>query len=510
MAGEESDWIDFGEIHCKSGKFLVIDPAFVADVSNGVVVKCPSGAYRLSAKVISYGRDRRVSRLRVLNAGIKADATKKREQIGEAWADVAAIGVCDAQAFAKIFPKDEEEAEELIENYLDEGKSAGSIIMEGHEDTPLCYVSSGFGDGTFPVYALTSGRKRIGFEVEFIEEGAAYPFGASSKDESRLKDKTENAASGAIFSALKLLTLMDQASEPVQEGLRGVAEELHQRVINRRKGAPPMQMKLTPCQESEISDDERAILRDLQNLGFVVAGHFSTGVGRHRSSLAVLPGTGIYADVGHSGAEVTFLIVLKREDRTSFSAQNYPRKPGITPPDWTQSVEMVGANTCELLTRVQAEPSSSPILKFNTEDIPSLLEQSFRRTQSWRAERGGWTRDEIKLQLNKPNLDDDEIEMWRFELSDMWLFNWLRAQSALPIDPLKELENLLIVHDDVSSYLLQTMWVWATGNVKMPVASFNDGLPRGAFARINEENGRPLRLVVRKTSGYPADYYIKA
>src|SRR5437763_3816512 len=100
--------------------------------------------------------------------------------------------------------------------------------------------------------------------------------------------------------------------------------------------------------------------------------------------------------------------------------------------------------------------------------------------------------------------------MRRAQPADPWLFNWLRAQPKLQIDPVMVIENLIIVHDDVSSYLLQCMWIWATGNMKTRLESFKQGLPRESFARINEENGRPLKLVVRKATGYPADYYIKA
>jgi hypothetical protein len=179
--------------------------------------------------------------------------------------------------------------------------------------------------------------------------------------------------------------------------------------------------------------------------------------------------------------------------------------------DWIRHIEMPGAKPPELLQAIIAEhkKSKSEILRPSVDAIPRIVENSFKRTQIWRAERGGWTRDEIKLQLNKPDVKTEIVEGWYFELRDLWLFNWFRINHQESTDPAACLERLVIIHDDIPSHLLQSTWIWSTQSIERRSKKFEEGSPRECFARINDESGRPLQLVAKKTTGYPADYYLK-
>jgi hypothetical protein len=48
--------------------------------------------------------------------------------------------------------------------------------VKGENDVPVPFVSSGLGDGHYPVFALTDGGSRVGFEIEFISQDEPYPF----------------------------------------------------------------------------------------------------------------------------------------------------------------------------------------------------------------------------------------------------------------------------------------------------------------------------------------------
>jgi hypothetical protein len=51
-------------------------------------------------------------------------------------------------------------------------------VLDEKTGAVMPFVSSGFGDATFPIHELLSDGFRVGFEVTFIKPGTAYPFGA--------------------------------------------------------------------------------------------------------------------------------------------------------------------------------------------------------------------------------------------------------------------------------------------------------------------------------------------
>jgi hypothetical protein len=173
--GKESDWLAFAEFSCKSGKILVIDPGLCRIIENGTLITCSPGIYDLHAKVVAYGSEKRVSRLRVVQRGAQGyslgDALEE-----EAVVDVAGLAVCDADALERAWGDDEDSTLEALQDWMPIEKAAVELIIPKYPDATLYMVESGFGDGSFPIFELSENGIRVGFEVELIEPGTPYPF----------------------------------------------------------------------------------------------------------------------------------------------------------------------------------------------------------------------------------------------------------------------------------------------------------------------------------------------
>lgn len=169
--GTESSWIPFDELTLTSGKLILLDPIYGLRDGDGLVVELPSARYGLAARVMDYdGEDKRISRLRI----VQDVAHEKAELLGTTVADVAFTGACDHGALLGSVVGNEEEAEKLAQKVFDID-DFGKVALSADPEAALHVVSSGFGDGEFPVRELVSESGRVGVEVEFIAPGAPYP-----------------------------------------------------------------------------------------------------------------------------------------------------------------------------------------------------------------------------------------------------------------------------------------------------------------------------------------------
>jgi hypothetical protein len=142
----------------------------------GCFVKLPSGIYVLQAKAMDFAGRKRVSRLRVaLQSAAKLVLGK---QIGETGTDTATVAVCDIAALGASIGDDTDRFDELITQH--EYKDCGVVELRKKNLIAIPYVSTGFGDGSFPVFELKSGRRRVGMEFEFIAAG--YKYGEDDDD----------------------------------------------------------------------------------------------------------------------------------------------------------------------------------------------------------------------------------------------------------------------------------------------------------------------------------------
>ena len=119
---------------------------------------------------MDYGDDKRISRLRL----VQDVPHELGELLGTTVADVGYTGACDHEALLKSVVGNEEAAEKLAQKVFDID-DFGKVALPADPEAALHIVSSGFGDGEFPVRELISESGRVGVEVEFIEPGAPYP-----------------------------------------------------------------------------------------------------------------------------------------------------------------------------------------------------------------------------------------------------------------------------------------------------------------------------------------------
>lgn len=519
--GEESDWLAFGEINCASGKFLVIDPAFAPEIESGLLVDCAPGVYQLDAKVMTFGNDKRISRLRAVKRGTPSHTVGSK--IGEAWSDVARIGVCDVDALSRAWNEDEDAANDAAESWMDDDGPVVTLTLPGHPEAPICAVDSGFGDGTFPVLELLTGGLRVGLEVELIEAGTLYPFDPIPDTPPAMpKQETKDPVIGAMIDALlaykrtgdssadkdQLKMLLEKATAPFFDGLLAVAAELHESLVSLRRSAPRMTIKLVECEDSELSNSTRLQLAELRALGFAPPRHYSVGTSMVILSVLVFQGTGIVAHLTQSPKMNYASLMVRLIDGNVIEARDSAElELVINPPGWNR-IDLPGASFKEMLAALkQASPTTAPV-PLTEKDVPRLIEREFKQGMLLRAEEGGYSLKELRAHWGS-EISEDELEMRRLENADQTLYNWLRAQEGLSFDPAQVIDRLVIVHDEIDPSTLQAYWTRATSIAKVRKNDFEGRPARAAFAWLNQSKGCPLHLAVSKSTGFPADFYLQ-
>jgi len=172
--GKESDWLDFYQLQVKGKSMWIGDANFVPHEEDGFLVAVDTGNYLVTAKAIDFGGDKRVSRLRVCLHGVEAELGGK---IGETWTDTAITGICDHETFSEAWGDDDDASDAIIRPTLDDYCDGhGVALLNDASGAVMPFVDSGFGDGTFPVFELSRAGRRSGFEIQFIENDAPYPF----------------------------------------------------------------------------------------------------------------------------------------------------------------------------------------------------------------------------------------------------------------------------------------------------------------------------------------------
>ena len=162
-AGVESDWLDVATVRVTTGSLWAGDPS-VCNADVGCTVKVPAGEYAVQSKAMDFGGRKRVSRLRVVLD--PAANPRLGKQVGETGTDTARMSICDIAALDDAIGGDDDRFQEQITAH--DYKDCGVLKFRMKKIISMPYVSTGFGDGGFPVFELRSGRRRVGLELEFI------------------------------------------------------------------------------------------------------------------------------------------------------------------------------------------------------------------------------------------------------------------------------------------------------------------------------------------------------
>jgi hypothetical protein len=174
--GKETRWLDFTHLDLKSDFLLVVDAAYVPSTSDGVLVELTPGVYTLKAKVMDYETDKRISRLRIVQQEQSHVEFSLQASVEMIRTEMACLGVCDYEVFSQEMERDPHAAEDRICEMYEQGQTHGVVQLDETRSIVMPFVSSGFGDGEYPVYTLIQDESLVGVEVEFIPVGEPYPF----------------------------------------------------------------------------------------------------------------------------------------------------------------------------------------------------------------------------------------------------------------------------------------------------------------------------------------------
>lgn len=120
-----------------------------------------TGTYDLLLRVMTDSNERRISRLRFVKKG---RAVRLGEVIGEVSVDGGAVSVFDVDPIVGCDPEVLQELEDRI--ILTDLKGLLRCFTFG--PTTIAMIRSGYGDGSYPVFALRDGGDLVGVEVEFV------------------------------------------------------------------------------------------------------------------------------------------------------------------------------------------------------------------------------------------------------------------------------------------------------------------------------------------------------
>ncbi len=176
-AGKESEWLHFCDFRLRGEHLQMVEQRILGSAhdQNSVSIPAQPGRYVVECRVMSYGGDRRISRMRVRPQNTSVTLGTSAGAIG---VDIGGIAITDVDILASSVEEHEGEYEEWIEDALF-GKSATKtvgVLRWKPAKTEIPYVGGGFGDGTYKVFRVMAGKQVVGLEVEFIAPGTKFPF----------------------------------------------------------------------------------------------------------------------------------------------------------------------------------------------------------------------------------------------------------------------------------------------------------------------------------------------
>ncbi len=533
MVGVETDWKLLSKLTLKGGKFLVCDFQFIPSEKDGISVQAPPGIYTVEAKAIDFDGDRRISRLRVLQRGKKPCIGK---QLGDTWTDTAMTGICDLEILSKEWTAiGQDKAEEKLQEEYERGEDCGVFTLKS-KGTKVPFVSSGFGDGTFPIFELCDSEDRVGFEIEFIFVSTPYPFEPSipfvpppptesEKESARIRETAWSKFGQMIQAAKKDKTgdkqrdrkKLEEAFGSFLQGMQDEAlseiEPLRKHIQQVRRRSLPLTTEYRPMADTSWLSEESVATRisALQEAGFKQIGCFQSTAAPSAWRVAFIhPNGECSVSVIRVSSKTSLHIGYNFVDETEDEFTDNPADVTNFIPPWVRYVSHSNLTTRELILLATQERRSTALELVTEKDYAKEASKSWSRLITWRAETGGLPLVYFVEKFKKTDGPEDaeKVQMMRRDEADKSLCNWLRLQPSLSFNVNDVLDSIVIVHDDLSQSSLAAAWWCGTNDVKVREAEFSGVSPREVFAEINLKRGSKLRLALEKRSGFPADFYL--
>jgi hypothetical protein len=284
-----------------------------------------------------------------------------------------------------------------------------------------------------------------------------------------------------------------------------------------RSRVQPLRIELVASPDTSWLDTtvSRPVVELLLQLGFQRAGVVAVK-GNDRAVIAGFACSqhSVLASVPKGSDRVFLSFVSHFTDGSAFECSNMPVPFEPPCPEWLVRRRRTGASPQDLWSAFLAERPSKPMQAATPESFATSNAEDFFQYQTWMAERGGATREELETRYRAigklPTGEDAKgfLDMARHDEADRALCNWWRLQSDAPCPLEQVMDSLIIIHDDLPSNLLINAYWCGTNDFKAKDTDFAGAPPRDAFARLVASRGSPIRKVFEKRTALKADFYL--
>jgi hypothetical protein len=176
-AGKESRWLHCCDFNLRGEHLQMVETRILgaAHDQNCVSIPAPPGSYVVECRLMAYGNERRISRMRVRPHGA---TPALGASAGAITVDLGGIAVTDVDILASFVEEHQEEYVEWMEGVVSRklARETVGVLRWKRVKTEVPFAQGGFGDGMYQVFRLMSAKQAVGLEVEFIAPGTKYPF----------------------------------------------------------------------------------------------------------------------------------------------------------------------------------------------------------------------------------------------------------------------------------------------------------------------------------------------
>lgn len=158
-----------GQVHLTTGKVVIADPCYgretVKETRNATIVELRAGAYEA---YYSRSADNRISALCIIPALMNIDDVCYGDyELGVAGVDSGTCGI-----FCNDYHKKTHTKTGALDDWFEEFIANDDCPDTGITDDCGVFTSSGYGDGCYPVFAVTDEHgNKVGVLIEYIYEG---------------------------------------------------------------------------------------------------------------------------------------------------------------------------------------------------------------------------------------------------------------------------------------------------------------------------------------------------